>query len=88
MSVAPGSCNQCKATGLPILPVRYTVVPKEVNPGLPSWASGDRVKSVDVGTDFKYAMRTMRTGFIYLFYEKHARGKKYWSATASARTAA
>jgi len=63
---------------LPILPVRYTVVPKEVNPGLPSWASGDRVKSVDVGTDFKYAMRTVRTGFIYLFYEKHARGQKYW----------
>lgn len=78
MSVAPGSCNQCKMTGLPILPVRYTVVPEKVNPGLPSWANGDRVKSVDVGTDFKYAMRTVRTGFIYLFYEKHARGKKYW----------
>lgn len=78
MSVAPGSCSQCKATGLPILPVRYTVVPKEISPGLPSWASGDRVTSVDAGADFKYALRTSRTGFIYLFYEKHARGNKYW----------
>lgn len=78
MSVAPGSCSQCKATGLPILPVRYTVVPKEINPGLPAWASGDRITSVDAGADFKYALRTSRTGFIYLFYETHARGNNYW----------
>jgi len=74
----PGACVQCKATGLPILPVRYTVVPKEITPALPAWASGDRVKAVDIGADFKYALRTMRTGFIYLFYEKHARGNRYW----------
>lgn len=77
-SSPPGACDQCKATGLPILPVRYTVVPKDVSPALPGWASAERVKSVDIGADFKYALRTVRTGFIYLFYEKHARGNKYW----------
>ena len=75
-------CDQCKATGLPILPVRYAVVPKNVNPGLPGWASGDRVTSVALGNDFQYALRTLRTGYLYLFYDKNARGSKQWECYA------
>ncbi|WP_301539996.1 T6SS effector BTH_I2691 family protein [Ralstonia pickettii] len=72
------SCDQCKATGLPILPVRYAVVPKNVSPALPGWVSGDRVKTVPLGEDFQYALRTLRTGYLYLFYDKNARGSKQW----------
>jgi len=75
-------CEQCKATGLPILPVRYTIVPKTVAPALPGWASGDRVTSVPAGEDFHYALRTLRTGYLYLFYEKNARGSKQWECYA------
>ncbi|CAJ0820925.1 T6SS effector BTH_I2691 family protein [Ralstonia flaminis] len=75
-------CEQCKATGLPILPVRYAVVPKNINPALPDWVSGDRVKSVALGDDFQYALRTLRTGYLYLFYDKNARGSKQWECYA------
>ncbi|WP_199032830.1 T6SS effector BTH_I2691 family protein [Ralstonia sp. ASV6] len=75
-------CEQCKATGLPILPVRYAVVPKNINPALPDWVSGDRVKSVALGNDFHYALRTLRTGYLYLFYDKNARGSKQWECYA------
>lgn len=75
-------CDQCKATGLPILPVRYAVVPKNVNAALPDWVSGDRVKSVQLGDDFQYALRTLRTGYLYLFYDKNARGSKQWECYA------
>lgn len=78
--VVPGTCAQCKPSGLPILPVRYTVVPKGkgIQPTLPDWAGGDRVKSVALGDDFEYALRTVRSGYIYLFYDHHARGRNYW----------
>lgn len=75
--VAPGACNQCKATGLPILPVRYTVVPGNLKLQRPAWAGGDRVVSVDSGP-YKYALRILRQGFVYLFYERHARGNDIW----------
>ena len=71
-------CDQCKTTGLPILPVRYTVVPKNVKATLPKWASGDRIKSVKIGSEFHYALRTLRTGFVYLFYQTNARGSMQW----------
>ena len=45
---------------------------------MPSWAEGDGVKSVVLGDDFEYALRTVRSGYIYLFYDHHARGRNYW----------
>jgi len=60
------------------MPVRYTVVPQNIQPALPGWASGERVTSVDVGPDFKYALRLSRTGYIYLFYDKNMRGNNQW----------
>lgn len=77
-SKTPGTCDQCKSTGLPLLPVRYTVIPKDAKPGLPGWASGERVKDVALGEDFAYALRVMREGYLYLFYSKNARGSNQW----------
>ncbi|SAK88070.1 hypothetical protein AWB75_06018 [Caballeronia catudaia] len=73
------SCDNCKKAGLPILPVRYTVVPKVVSAHLPSGISGEQVNSVKL-TEHNYALRTLREGWLYLFYAKGARGRNYWEA--------
>jgi hypothetical protein len=75
-------CDDCKASGMAILPVRYAVVPKTVTPALPAWADADRVKNVPTGSDFHYALRTLRAGFVYLFYAKNAFGANQWETYA------
>jgi hypothetical protein len=75
-------CEDCKASGMAILPARYAVVPKAVTPALPAWASADRVKSVPTGSEFHYALRTLRAGFVYLFYAKNAFGANQWETYA------
>ncbi|WP_293931804.1 T6SS effector BTH_I2691 family protein [Iodobacter sp.] len=71
-------CKACQASGLPIMPVRYAVVPTSVAAKLPAWAEGTRVKDIALGSDFHYALRTLRAGYVYLFYSKNARGAKQW----------
>ncbi len=79
MTQAPNSlCDVCNAAGLPILPVRYVPVPKSVSQTLPAWATAERVKSVQLSSEFHYALRTLRTGYVYLFYAKHVRGANLW----------
>lgn len=75
-------CDDCKASGMAILPVRYAVVPKAVTPALPAWAGAERVKGVATGSEFHYALRTLRTGFVYLFYAKNAFGANQWETYA------
>jgi hypothetical protein len=72
------SCDQCKSIGLPILLARYAVVPSTISQSLPGWASGDKVNSVALGGEYKYALRTLRAGYVYLLYGKGPRGSKYW----------
>jgi len=71
-------CNDCNATGLPILPVRYCPVPATVTPGVPGWASADRIASVPLGSEFHYALRVLRAGYVYLFYSKNQAGSNKW----------
>lgn len=71
-------CKACQASGLPIMPVRYAPVPKTVKATLPAWACADKVKDIALDADFHYALRTLRAGFVYLFYSKHARGSNLW----------
>ena len=71
-------CNDCNATGLPILPVRYCPVPASVTPGVPGWASADRIASVPLGAEFHYALRVLRAGYVYLFYSKNQVGSNKW----------
>lgn len=78
-------CRTCQATGLPVLPCRYTVIPQDFP--VP-WSdplgmySGERVKDVELSDRYRYAVRTLRTGFLYLFYESGPQGSNYWEAYA------
>lgn len=67
------NCGDCNKNGLAILPVRYAVVPLSVSAALLG-SLGNKVKCVPL-THHKYALRTLRQGYLYLFYEKHARGR-------------
>lgn len=71
-----GLCKDCLATGLPILPVRYAVVPSNVVS--PTASGGDKHTAVDLGPDYKYVLRMIRHGFIYVYYETHPKKSKYW----------
>jgi hypothetical protein len=72
-------CVNCEKTGLPILPVRYSVLPKDVKAVIPKGISGARV--VDIALDaHHYGLRTLREGWVYLFYEVGPRGNRYWEA--------
>jgi hypothetical protein len=65
-------CPNCNKSGLAVLPVRYAVVPHSVSATLPE-RLGNRVSDVKLA-HHKYALRILRQGFVYLFYEKHSRG--------------
>lgn len=75
-------CDDCAASGMAILPVRYAVVPKSVTPALPAWAGADRIAGVSIGGELHYALRTLRAGFVYLFYSKNAFGANQWETYA------
>lgn len=75
-------CDDCNASGVAIMPVRYAVVPKTLTPALPGWAGGDRIKDVPTGGEHHYALRTLRAGFVYLFYAKNAFGANLWETYA------
>ncbi|PRH49111.1 T6SS effector BTH_I2691 family protein [Burkholderia multivorans] len=72
-------CANCEKTGLPILPVRYTVVPNTVAAKLPPGIGGSGVTDVKL-TEHRYALRTLRAGWLYLFYVQGPRGRNYWEA--------
>ncbi|CAB3732338.1 hypothetical protein LMG22037_05696 [Paraburkholderia phenoliruptrix] len=72
-------CANCKKTGLPILPVRYTVLPKTIAARLPGGISGTGVTNIELH-EHHYGLRTLREGWLYLFYVKGARGSNYWEA--------
>lgn len=78
-------CRTCQATGLPVLPCRYTVIPQNfpVPRADPLGVySGERVKDVAISDRYRYAVRTLRAGFLYLFYESGPQGSNYWEAYA------
>jgi hypothetical protein len=72
-------CVNCEKTGLPILPVRYSVLPKNIKAVVPKGIGGARV--MDIALDaHHYGLRTLREGWVYLFYEVGPRGNRYWEA--------
>lgn len=76
-------CHACPTAGLPILPVRYAVVPKTM-PGypLPASCSNPLLDFEDIHKvalkSTKYALRTLRAGFLYLRYKNPASGAWTW----------
>ncbi|AWH55551.1 hypothetical protein C1924_16860 [Stenotrophomonas sp. ESTM1D_MKCIP4_1] len=78
------ACDVCRSTGLAILPVRYTVVPASCNAGL-GGLSPAHATDVDVSAgEYTYALRTLRQGLLYLYYEQGPYGPEYWECYAIA----
>lgn len=71
------SCQNCVKAGLSILPTRYTVIPQAVSATIPKGITGKRVTDIKL-TEHRYALRVLRLGFLYIFYDQGARGAKYW----------
>lgn len=75
-------CNSCPSVGLPILPVRYAVVPQSL-PGaaLPQSCSQPLLSQKDHTkvrlSHSRYALRAMRAGFLYLHYKED--GGNLWT---------
>ena len=68
------NCPNCNKNGLAILPVRYAVVANTVAAELPA-GLGNKVTDVKLA-HHKYALRTLREGFLYVLHEKHPRGSQ------------
>lgn len=79
MATTETQCANCQKTGLPILPVRYTVLPSTVSAKIPAGISGHGVTDVAL-SEHRYGVRILREGWLYLFYVKGARGSNYWEA--------
>lgn len=73
------TCANCIKSGLAILPLRYAVVPQTMSNAMPSGIQGPGVMDIALSAHH-YSLRTLREGWLYLFYEKGARGKNYWEA--------
>lgn len=77
-----GSCNMCKKKGLPILPVRYSAFADTKAHGasgamrLMGGKFGDGVTNI-VLKKAKYTLRTLRYGYVYVFYPKTGRWQAY-----------
>ncbi|HCY61747.1 MAG TPA: hypothetical protein DHV59_02655 [Oxalobacteraceae bacterium] len=62
-------CNRCKRTGLLLLPVLYSVNPKDVETGMKPLASPFGEGLIDKKLDeSSYVLRAMDPGYIYLLY--------------------
>ncbi|PMS19461.1 hypothetical protein C0Z18_14205 [Trinickia dabaoshanensis] len=72
-------CANCEKTGLPILPVRYAVLPKTVGAKLPAGITGKGMTDVQLH-EHQYGLRTLREGWLFVFHERAARGKNHWQA--------
>lgn len=76
-----GSCNMCKKKGLPILPVRYGVVADtNAHKAAGALPVGGTFGAGVTGTSLKrakYALRTLRYGFVYVFYPATKRWQAY-----------
>jgi len=61
-----------------VLPVRYAVVPENINASLPGWANDPRITGVKLASNEKYTLRALRQGYLYVFYEQGKQGADYW----------
>jgi hypothetical protein len=68
-SLLPPGCKVCKRSGIPIFPLRVAAVPKAlVNSG---WQPAVPKQDAELtGGEFKYALRTLRMGYLYVLLDK------------------
>ncbi len=72
------ACDVCRSTGLAILPVRYTLVPDSCDVDLGGLSPSHMPDTDTSAAGLAYALRTMRQGMVYLYYEKGPYGPEYW----------
>lgn len=63
-------CTLCQKTGPVLMPLRYAIVPDTLAQALPAWAQPRQPFPALSG--YHYALRTVRQGFIYVFYSTGA----------------
>ncbi|MBM1020225.1 hypothetical protein EIC82_03820 [Enterobacter sp. A11] len=63
-------CTICQKSGPVLMPLRYAIVPDTMTETLPAWATPQTPFPALSG--YHYALRTVRQGFIYVFYNTGA----------------
>lgn len=81
-STCTQKCRTCQREGIPILPLRYAVIPKAKAKGRALMGAGVKAGGKDVFgqlgsglkdkklTEHAYSVRVLRQGFVYVFLEK------------------
>lgn len=64
------SCTTCINTGPVLMPLRYAIVPDFVSQELPGWAAP--ATAFPALNGYHYALRCVRQGFIYVYYDTGA----------------
>lgn len=83
MSAAPALCQNpcetCAKEGLPLLLTRYALMPTEINaPKLTGNLDDADLKKVPLGSSAHYGLRLLRSGYVYVFDEKHNQWDEYF----------
>ena len=80
-----GKCSFCRRTGLPILPLRYAVIPnmisgrrEDVLSGHPTLGDGVSQKNLK---GHHYTVRTLRAGFVHVYLGQPGRWQVYASTS-------
>ncbi|MFG6654892.1 T6SS effector BTH_I2691 family protein [Scandinavium sp. M-37] len=69
-------CSVCLNTGPVLMPVRYAIVPDRISQTLPGWAAP--ATPFPALSGYHYALRSMRQGFIYVYYDTGAKDLLDW----------
>ncbi|MEY8713576.1 T6SS effector BTH_I2691 family protein [Mangrovibacter phragmitis] len=70
-AAVPTGCKACERKGIPLFPLRVAAVPKGLVSS--SWSPPVLPQPVELsGGEFKYALRTLRMGFLYVLLDKCA----------------
>ncbi|WP_330985137.1 MULTISPECIES: T6SS effector BTH_I2691 family protein [Enterobacterales] len=72
------NCPMCMVKGPALIPARYAVVTDNITGGIPAWATPANAEPYKPVPGYSYALRAMRQGFIYVFYEF----SQHWDAWA------
>ncbi|EAU5734136.1 hypothetical protein EGD30_25470 [Salmonella enterica] len=68
--MAEPTCTICQKTGPVLMPLRYAIAPDTITQQLPAWATPQTAFPALSG--YHYALRALRQGFIYVFYNTGA----------------
>ncbi|KNC11121.1 hypothetical protein AC791_04065 [Klebsiella sp. RIT-PI-d] len=65
----PSGCKACQRTGLPIFPLRVAAVPRALVSS--AWQPAVPKQDAELtGGEFKYALRTLRMGYVYVLLDR------------------